>query len=295
MRYAWLGCLLLCRLLVAAPQDADVNVNARYTVESVILSGKGWTTNLRSETTDKISFGLRHQLVALIGQKLNPAGLDTLAANLKKELSAREVTHRVVRGQNPEEVRVEFEVKPAKVSADLNLDQFVYDSRQGWSGSGAAGLTAGQHSFSLGLVSDGDWLDERYAGFRARYDDKRLLSDRISFRFQVESYHDQWNTSTIAALASAGAEVPLGLLVAPARDTAVAVEEAVALGCSALHLFHLEISSRLVQRVHDTGMMVVAWTVNGSARVAAMLDAGVDAIVSDDVSGSLRAMGAARM
>ncbi|MGD0321625.1 MAG: glycerophosphodiester phosphodiesterase [Acidimicrobiales bacterium] len=104
-----------------------------------------------------------------------------------------------------------------------------------------------------------------------------------------------FSLSTIAALASAGAEVPLGLLVAPARDTAVAVEEAVALGCSALHLFHLEISSRLVQRVHDTGMMVVAWTVNGSARVAAMLDAGVDAIVSDDVSGSLRAMGAARM
>ena len=200
MRYAWLGCLLLCRLLVAAPQDADVNVNARYTVESVILSGKGWSTNLRSETTDKISFGLRHQLVALIGQKLNPASLDSLAANLKKELSAREVTHRVVRGESPEEVRIEFEVKPAKISADLNLDQFVYDSKQGWSGSGAAGLTAGQHSFSLGLVSDGDWLDERYAGFRARYEDKRLLSDRISFRFQVESYHDQWNTSTIAAL-----------------------------------------------------------------------------------------------
>lgn len=89
MKYPWLGCLLLCRLLVAAPQDTDVNVNTRYTVESVILSGKGWTTNLRSETTDKISLGLRHELVALIGQKLNPAGLDALASNLKKELSAR--------------------------------------------------------------------------------------------------------------------------------------------------------------------------------------------------------------
>jgi Omp85 superfamily domain len=201
MRYAWLGCLVFGSLLVAAPQDAEVNVNARYTVESVILSGKGWTTNLRSETTDKISLGLRHELVALIGQKLNPSSLDSLAANLKKELSAREVTHRIVRAQNPEEVRVEFEVKSAKVSADLNLDQFVYDSKQGWSGSGAAGLTVGQHSFSLGLVSDGDWLNERYAGFRGHYEDKRLLNDRISFRFQVESYHDQWNTATLTALA----------------------------------------------------------------------------------------------
>jgi len=202
MKYAWLGCVLLCRLLAAAPQDPEVNVNARYTVESVILSGQGWTTNLRSETTDKISLGLRHELVALIGQKLNPAALDSLASNLKKELSAREVTHRVVRGETPEEVRVEFEVKPAKVSADLNLNQFVYDAKQGWSGSGAAGLTAGSHSVSLGLVSDGDWLDERYAGFRVRYEDKRLLTDRLSFRFQVESYHEQWNSSTLTALAS---------------------------------------------------------------------------------------------
>jgi hypothetical protein len=200
MKCPWLGCLLLCRVLAAAPQDADVNINSRYTVESVIISGKGWTTNLLSETTDKISLGLRHELVALIGQKLNPAGLDALAATLKKELSAREVTHRVVRGENPEEVRVEFEVKPAKVSADLNLDQFVYDAKQGWSGSGAAGLTAGDHSISLGLVSDGDWLDERYAGFRGRYDDKRLLSDRLSFHFLVEDYHEQWNTSTLTAL-----------------------------------------------------------------------------------------------
>jgi hypothetical protein len=177
-----------------------VNVNTRYTVESVILSGKGWTTNLVSQTTDKISSGLRHQLVALIGQKLNPEALDSLAANLKKELGAHEVTHRVVRGQNPEEVFVEFEIKPARVSADLNLDQFVYDSQQGWSGSGSAGLTTGPHVFSLGLVSDGDWLNERYAGFRGRYEDKHLLSDRIDFRFQVESYHDQWNNSTLTAL-----------------------------------------------------------------------------------------------
>ena len=72
MKYAWLGCLFLGSLLFAAPQDSDSNVNARYTVETVIVSGKGWTTNLRSETTNKISTGLLHQLTAIIGQKLNP-------------------------------------------------------------------------------------------------------------------------------------------------------------------------------------------------------------------------------
>ena len=79
MKRAWLGCLLLGSLLFAAPQDSDSNVNARYVVETVIVSGKGWTTNLQSESTDKISTNLVHQLTAIIGQKLNPAALDTLA------------------------------------------------------------------------------------------------------------------------------------------------------------------------------------------------------------------------
>jgi hypothetical protein len=202
MKYVWLGCLFVGGLLFAAPQDADSNVNAQYTVETVILSGKGWTTNLLSETTDKISSGLRHQLTAIIGQKLNPAALDALASNLKKELSAREVTHRVVRGEAPEQVRVEFDVRPARASVGVNVNQFVYDSQQGWSGSGEADVTIRQHTFALGLVSDGDWLPERYSGVTARYELKDPGTDRVSFKFQAESFHEQWNPATVAALAA---------------------------------------------------------------------------------------------
>ncbi len=47
MRYAWLGCLFLGSLLFAGTQDSD-NVNTRYKVETVIVSGDGWTTNFAS-------------------------------------------------------------------------------------------------------------------------------------------------------------------------------------------------------------------------------------------------------
>ncbi|HUI54864.1 MAG TPA: BamA/TamA family outer membrane protein [Bryobacteraceae bacterium] len=202
MKYAWVGCLLFGGLLFASPQDSESNVNARYTVETVIISGKGWTADLQSETTDKISSGLRHQLVAIIGQKLNPAALDSLAQSLKKELNAREVTHRIVRGTSPEHVRVEFEVKPARGSVGMNVTQFVYDSKQGWSGSGEATFSLAQNTFAFGLVSDGDWLPERYAGISARYENRRLGTDRVSLRFQFESYHEQWNMATITDLAA---------------------------------------------------------------------------------------------
>ena len=210
MKYAWLGCLFVGGLLFAGPQDSDSNVNARYTVETVIVTGKGWTTNLRSETTDKISTSLYRQLTAIIGQKLNPASLDTLAENLKKELSAREVTHRIVRGEMAEQVRVEFDVRPARASLGMNVRQFVYDSKQGWSGSGEADVSVKQHTFALGLVSDGDWLSERYAGVTARYEDKSIGTDRLSFRFQAGSFHSQWNHAAVTAIA-ARPEVAPGL------------------------------------------------------------------------------------
>jgi glycerophosphoryl diester phosphodiesterase len=43
------------------------------------------------------------------------------------------------------------------------------------------------------------------------------------------------------------------------------------------------IDSRLVERVHEVGGRVIAWTVNDPADAAALLEIGVDAICTDDV------------
>jgi hypothetical protein len=108
----------------------------------------------------------------------------------------------VVRGETAEQVRVEFDVRPARASVGMNLNQFLYDSQQGWSGSGEADLTVQQHTFALGLVSDGDWMVERYSGITARYEDKSLGTDWLSFRFDADSFHEQWNQATLVALAA---------------------------------------------------------------------------------------------
>lgn len=200
MRLVSLGCLLFCGLLFAGSQDTDINVNSRYTVETVIVAGKGWRTDLQTENNDHISAGLRRDLVSLIGTKLNPGQLDTLADRLRKEFSAREVTHRLLRGENPGKVRVEFDVRPARGSLDVNVNQFLYNSKEGWSGSGEAGFTVDQNSFAFGLTSDGDSLPERYAGISARYENKHPGTDRVNLRFQFESYHDQWNSNTLDAV-----------------------------------------------------------------------------------------------
>ena len=202
MKYSWLGCLLLSSQLLAGTQDSDLNVNKRYTVDTVIVAGKGWQTNVADQQTDKFSSGLRKDLAALVGQKLNPGILDGLAARLKKEFSAREVSHHVLRGDTPDHVRVEFEIMPAHYGVDATVTKFLYDSKQGWSGAGSVGFTVQQNTFGFGLASDGDTLNERFAGISARYENKHLGSDRVGLRFQFESYHDQWNRSTLDALAA---------------------------------------------------------------------------------------------
>ena len=202
MKYSWLGCLLVGSLLFAGTQDSDLNVNKRYTVDTVIVAGKGWKTNVADQQNDRISSGLRKDLPALIGQKLNPGILDGLAARLKKEFSASEVSHHVLRGDTPDHVRVEFEVRPPHYGVDATVTKFLYDSKQGWSGAGSVGFTVQQNTFAFGLASDGDTLNERFAGISARYENKHLGSDRVGLRFQFESYHEQWNQSTLDALAA---------------------------------------------------------------------------------------------
>jgi hypothetical protein len=208
MKHAWLGCLLFGRLLFAGTQDSDINVNTRYTVDTVIVAGKGWKTDLVSDRdqNQKMSSGLRRDLAALIGQKLNLSALDSLATRLKKELAAREVSHHVLRGDSPEHVRVEFEVRPYRGDVDATLTKFVYNSKQGGSGAGEVGVTVLQNSFRFGVVSDGDSLDERYAGISARYENRHVGTDRVNLKFQFDSFHDQWNPGTLDALAAGGSK-----------------------------------------------------------------------------------------
>jgi hypothetical protein len=202
MKYARLGCLFFGGLLFAGSQDGEINVNTRYTVDAVVVAGKNWRINLESETNNNISSALHKDLVALIGAKLNPPVLDLLAARLRKDFGAREVTHRVMRAEQPEHVTVEFQVKQPRGSIDIGTRQFLYNSREGWSGAGEARVTVHRNVFAFGVASDGDALAERYAGISARYENTHPGTDRVNLRFEFSSYHQQWNPNTVEAAAA---------------------------------------------------------------------------------------------
>jgi len=115
-----------------------------------------------------------------------------------------------------------------------------------------------------------------------------LLRDRA--RVVVSSF---W-PAALQAVADTGAEVATGLLVHPGLDPAGFLDTAVALGCRALHPHFSWVSSALVDRAHQGGLVVTAWTVNTEPEVIAALASGVDGLITDDVAGVLAACGRSR-
>jgi hypothetical protein len=174
----------------------DLNVNAKYTVESVEVSGqKNW----------HISDSLRAEVNKMIGSKLDYQALDRLADRIKKELHVPTVSVNVDKGTVPDHVVVDFEVPKAhEQPVELNVAKFLYDSKSGWNGEGAGSTTVKGNKFTFGMISDNDALIERYTGIRAKYERKHLGTDRLRFRFEFDSYHEQWNSTTLVASEGAG-------------------------------------------------------------------------------------------
>jgi hypothetical protein len=180
-----------CGVTEDAKTLEELNVNSRYTVESVQVLGL---------PSVKISNALRGDLDKVVGAKLDHSVLERLAARIKKELLASDVAIKVSRGIEPDNVIVNFEItRSREQDFDLNVAKFLYDSREGWTGDGSATTNFKGNAMTFDVLSDSNSLIERFSGIKARFERKNLGTDRLRFRFEFESYHDQWNPATIAA------------------------------------------------------------------------------------------------
>jgi hypothetical protein len=184
----------------ASDQATDLNVNSRYTVESVDLS---------NQHNYRLSTAILDEMHRLIGARLNDEAVKRLASRIRGELRAHDVTFKLLRGGNPESVRVLFEVEKGQSDFDVSIPKFAYSSRQGWSGEGAATARIGANTFTVAGISDGDSLAERFSGIQAKYELQSVGTSRVKLGFEFDGYHEQYNNATIAALAS-GSDSSLG-------------------------------------------------------------------------------------
>jgi hypothetical protein len=170
---------------------AETNVNQRYTIESVSIAG------VRFDQA-KIPASLRRRILSMVGARCDVAALDDLASELRRELHLRDVNRRLLKGSQPDRVRVDFQVQRKII--DVSVPKFLFHSQQGFTGEADVSTRAGQNAFTLGAVSNGDDLAERFTGLVVRYENARVGSDKVLFDVQIEDYHEQWNAATRSAI-----------------------------------------------------------------------------------------------
>jgi len=172
-------------------QDSNLNVNARYIIESISVAPE--------KQGAKLSAPLHMEIDQMVGQNLDHSLLENLGKKIKEELHVPDVNIRIAKGQMPERVVVTFETPQSQSSFDVNVGRFLYHSKQGWTGEGTVTYRHEGNDLSFGMISDGDRLAERYAGIQAGFERRKIGTERVGLRFRFLSYHQQWNNATLAA------------------------------------------------------------------------------------------------
>jgi glycerophosphoryl diester phosphodiesterase len=87
----------------------------------------------------------------------------------------------------------------------------------------------------------------------------------------------------LVVLGEVAPTIATGLLVHPALDAQAAVPVAQRLGCSSFHPHVSAVTRQLVEVCRQCSLEVGTWTANRPDEVRAVLDAGVDAVITDEV------------
>ena len=186
-------------LVARISDDRDIasNINARYTVDSVEISGV---------EDSAVSQELRDDMQALVGERLDPDGAARLHERLEAELPGYTVRRRVRRGRRSARVRVIFVVSeletPRWIPFAPSRSKLVYHSTLGWSGVLDIPMGGRDNRLTLGLVGDNDDdLIEEYSGYRVRLESRKVATERLGLSLEFAELRQSWRDATLSAAA----------------------------------------------------------------------------------------------
>lgn len=182
-------------------ESFDLNINSRYTIESINFAG---------HQEYKLSTSSLEEIRHLVGAKVSTEALDRLATRIRQELRAHDVTFKLVRGVVPQSVRVLIQVDRAGGWLDASIPVLNYNSATGFTGTGQLTGSLGPNTLTFQTVRDSDSWIELATGIQAKYDRLVLANGRIRLGFEFDAYQDEYAASTLAALASDSRPSSLG-------------------------------------------------------------------------------------
>jgi hypothetical protein len=177
--------------LARAPQD-EPNVNTRYPVESVLITGVD---------ASRVSQALRDDVQKLVGSRYDPDATDALADRLRSELRRYTVVVKVKRGDQADHVKIVFEAtRVYERTFEIAMSQLLYTTTDDFSATLLPSFETHHNYFSFGLTSNADDLLERNMGVLLRYEHRRVGTDRLQVGLEYDYFHPSFEPETEAAL-----------------------------------------------------------------------------------------------
>jgi hypothetical protein len=177
--------------------NRDDNVNARYIVEQADISGM---------PEADVPQGLRDDLRALVGNRLDSGEADRLEQRIRNELPGYKVTRRITRGSEVGRIRLVYELCKTAPPPWLRFEPlrsgYVYHSEQG--GGAYFDLNIGDRDLRVtpfGAIDYADDLVEEYSGFGLRFEARKLGTRRLGASIEWSTFDQDWRTATLDALA----------------------------------------------------------------------------------------------
>lgn len=177
-------------------QPADANINDRYVLASVDVSGMA---------TSRVSQALRDDMKALVGLRLDAPEVADVEARLAAEFPDYEVTRRISRGDEQGQLRLEFELARREDRRPLRFDtlgsKLVYHSDLAWGGALDIAVGGPNHRVTLGIIAgDDDGRPEEVTGVDLRVESRNLGTERLGFSFEVGRHRQRWDPATLSAI-----------------------------------------------------------------------------------------------
>jgi hypothetical protein len=239
---------------VAEDSDLAANINARYLVERVEISGID---------ERRISQALRNDLQALVGRRLEDDEADQLIKRLKAEQPDYDVGRQVSRGKEPGHIRVVFTFKRSASSwwipYTYEPSKVLYHADQAWSTKVHMLISGERNQFNVGLVLfNNDDLVEEYSGFSINAENRQAGTRRLGMGISFLRYTQDWKAETLNALAAMpeiSAPYEVRLTVEPNVTVALTRHVRVKAGFSASQLDPLDGSDVGTRHANAAGIL----------------------------------------
>jgi Omp85 superfamily domain len=179
-------------------RDDNYNINARYIVEQVDITGVP-----EEDLPPTLLDDLR---AALIDKRLDSEDADRMQERIERDLSDYEVSRRIRRGSEVGRIRIVYEARKKQLPRWLRFEplrsNYVYHSEQG--GGAFLDLNIGDRGVRFtpfAAIGYADDLVEEYSGYGLRFETTKMGTRRLGASIEWSRFDQDWPGATLDALA----------------------------------------------------------------------------------------------